>query len=297
MKRLDSIGSHRASAEFLGALRTRTSSTTTSSSSSSSAITNSSWLRSSKETAADETSLIEEEALGNRFVDVVAKVANSFTGDSVDPGENESRSATNTTFTLDANEIEAISMIRVGFENLIASNPSLGWSFMSRLIEGASRSVDSSKIGRSFVEILMMNGVAYSDDALRSSIIRSTPTLSSVAPSLTTSGNDSDAVKSIIRRSMIMTDRGPAVLLPPERKMIPFSESDDEEETSIATQSRDDPKKPLGEVRRIEEEKSPIAQMLYSRWLMSLKEQCEPLSRSLSFFLFYVVLLLTCRMN
>lgn len=78
-----------------------------------------------------------------------------------------------------------------------------------------------------------------------------------------------------------MTDRGPAVLLQsqtanrrPEQKYdgIPFSGSDDGEE--MEEEDGDSGYSEKRSRERKEEVRSPIAQMLYSRWLMSLREQC-----------------------
>ena len=88
-------------------------------------------------------------------------------------------------------------------------------------------------------------------------------------------------VNDLIKQSTIMTDRGPAVLLqqPPSSSSsseskprydgIPFSGSDDEE----MDEDRDSGYSEQRSRERKVEVRSPIAQMLYSRWLMSLREQ------------------------
>lgn len=90
----------------------------------------------------------------------------------------------------------------------------------------------------------------------------------------------------LIKQSTIMTERGPAVLLqqPPTSKSkgeskydgIPFSGSDDEETDEDGDSGYSENR---GRERK-EEVRSPIAQMLYSRWLMSLREQCKSLFSS-----------------
>lgn len=86
-------------------------------------------------------------------------------------------------------------------------------------------------------------------------------------------------VNGLIRQSTIMTPRGPAVLLQQpstttskgESKYdgIPFSGSDDEEIDEDGDSGYSENR---GRERKVEV-RSPIAQMLYSRWLMSLREQ------------------------
>lgn len=112
------------------------------------------------------------------------------------------------------------------------------------------------------------------NDSLRASLQASTPSLLYHASPRHRAAPSNVSVESIIRRSTIMTDRGPAVLLPPERIPIPFSDSDDEEEDN---QIRNRNRQRSVDIDRQgeEEERSPIAQMLYSRWLMSLREQCR----------------------
>lgn len=87
----------------------------------------------------------------------------------------------------------------------------------------------------------------------------------------------------LIRKSTFMTPRGLAVLLPPTiidatdqppaslqcEGLDDGSSSDDEEEG----RTRDGAGAGQGSVEREKQTRSPIAQMLYSRWLLSLKEQ------------------------
>lgn len=82
-------------------------------------------------------------------------------------------------------------------------------------------------------------------------------------------------VDAILRQSTIMTDRGPAVLLPPSPSPSPSRSSRLSKPTAIrqlATSAENDDEETSGRGRRVEEERSPIAQMLYSRWLNSLRE-------------------------
>lgn len=61
-----------------------------------------------------------------------------------------------------------------------------------------------------------------------------------------------------------MTEKGPAVLVPTLEKASPFSD-----ETLIDDDDDEAEKKSNEEVR------SPIAQMLYSRWVYNLRESCK----------------------
>lgn len=78
-----------------------------------------------------------------------------------------------------------------------------------------------------------------------------------------------------------MTSKGPAVLLPSlsngnntprartrqsTESISPFSDSDDEEDSDLDKGRR-----------RSEEVRSPIAQLLYHRWVMNLRDQCKSL--------------------
>jgi hypothetical protein len=76
-------------------------------------------------------------------------------------------------------------------------------------------------------------------------------------------------VNALMRQSTFMTERDPAVLLPP-----PSSPRKDTHGTFASSASDYEDLVGKGETRRVEEERSPIAQMLYSRWLISLKESC-----------------------
>lgn len=73
----------------------------------------------------------------------------------------------------------------------------------------------------------------------------------------------------LIRKSTIMTERGPAVLLSSVHSAkgtdAPFSESDDDDDEDEAAAGR----------AKKEEPRSPIAQMLYARWVLNLREQRE----------------------
>ncbi|ORY44282.1 hypothetical protein BCR35DRAFT_36288 [Leucosporidium creatinivorum] len=136
-------------------------------------------------------------------------------------------------------------MIRKGFEDLAGgSSPGLAWKVVEGLLEGIN------------------------DNPL----IRSS--LSSSSSSLLT---PTDLATSI-RQNTIMTPSGPAVLLPPSSSSsgkprrasqgVEYSEESDEE---------DDEKTGKG---KEEQARSPIAQMLYTRWVLNLREQREFFSLS-----------------
>lgn len=73
-----------------------------------------------------------------------------------------------------------------------------------------------------------------------------------------------------------MSEKGPAVLLYPDQ-------THDDEKVQTATVSAEDEDN-ADERKRQGEPRSPIAQMLYMRWLMNLREQCENRSCSESRF-------------
>ena len=102
--------------------------------------------------------------------------------------------------------------------------------------------------------------IASSNESIRLALSRSSPALLAAANAL--------------NQRTFMSERGPAVLLHPAHDL-----SGKEEKAAVATfEDKDD----LEERKRQEEPRSPIAQMLYTRWLMSLREQCEnwPVSQS-----------------
>lgn len=131
VKRIDSIGSNRASAEFVGSLRQRAGSRPSShrSRGSSSSSVSSHILTSSETSPGAEVLERENEAyLGQKVVDdVIGPVWDKLMG--VD-GEDESKEV------MEARDLEALSMIRKGFEDLAEGNPGLAWRSIVELLGG-----------------------------------------------------------------------------------------------------------------------------------------------------------------
>lgn len=70
----------------------------------------------------------------------------------------------------------------------------------------------------------------------------------------------------MIKNSTVMTDRGPAILLSSVGKQQPGF--------GVGSDSGDDDEDRVVEGRSQKEEaRSPIAQMLYARWVMNLRDQ------------------------
>lgn len=154
---------------------------------------------------------------------------------------------------MDARNIEALSMIRKGFEDLAESNPALAWHAMADLLGGISEYVVC--LWRACGGKLTAAKLLRRNAAIKHSLATS-PLLSSSATN----------VYELIRKSTIMTERGPAVLLSSvhggKGNYASLSESDDEDDDEAAA----------GRAKK-EEPRSPIAQMLYARWVLNLREQ------------------------
>lgn len=129
VKRIDSIGSNRASAEFVGSLRQRGGSRASShrSRGSSSSSASSHILPSSETSPGAEVLEMENEAyLGQKVVDdVIGPVWDKIMGIEGDAKE-----------VMEARDLEALSMIRKGFEDLAEGNPGLAWRSIVELIGG-----------------------------------------------------------------------------------------------------------------------------------------------------------------
>lgn len=119
VKRFDSIGSHRASTEFLGSVRQRVDSRSSSGSSNSNGSIKSSFPIPNP-SSPQSNDVILGRALVNEVVGPVL--------DKVTMGEKD----------LSPEEIEALSMIRKGFEDLGRYNPALAWNTMSDLLSGVN---------------------------------------------------------------------------------------------------------------------------------------------------------------
>ncbi|KAL8281206.1 hypothetical protein RQP46_006240 [Phenoliferia psychrophenolica] len=245
VKRLDSAGSHRASTEFVGSVNQRHRAPSSSSSSGGSLRSKSSGGSSLSDHAstagttpnpsnasnAGGPDLNHDAVLGRALVDqVVGPAIERLTSVGDRKGKGVER-------TMDARDIEALSMVRKGFEDLGESNPALAWQALADILAGINENT-----------------------AIKTSLSNS--------PLLSSSSSSNGGVDALIRKSTIMTDRGPAVLLSSvhgTRPDQPFSESDDEEDDEDALAAAGRAKK--------EEPRSPIAQMLYSRWVHNLREQ------------------------
>lgn len=254
VKRLDSVGSLRASAEFVGSVRQRAgSSGSQRSRGSGSSELSDDRAQSTAETSPDPSHAsnggLNDVALGHALVDeIVGPVLDRLSLEPARKGEGGSAEA------LDARSIEAVSMIRKGFEDLADHNPGLAWHAMAEILSGINECVlfsfCASMGGRA-------DGLARRHTGIRSSLAASIPTL---LPTPTGS------IGSLIRKSTIMTERGPAYLLPTaegEQAGHDYVGSDDEEDDLGAGKGRK------------EEVRSPIAQMLYTRWVLNLREQRE----------------------
>lgn len=146
VKRLDSAGSHRASTEFVGSLRQRQDSgsssggshrSKSSAGSSDLASTAGTTPNPSNASSAGGADSGQEAQLGRALVDeVVGPAIERLTsaGDRKGKGKGVER-------PMDARDIEALSMIRKGFEDLAESNPTLAWQAMADLLGGINECV------------------------------------------------------------------------------------------------------------------------------------------------------------
>ncbi|GAA5969581.1 hypothetical protein JCM21900_001739 [Sporobolomyces salmonicolor] len=259
IRRLDSAGSQRASAEFLRSVsqrqrqRAHTSSSSASSQLSKDSLSSSlSWAETRPTTVSAGTTpdpsaenfqeaaaaqiRRETEKLGRAVVeDVLGPVMERLASPPKEKTQDRSEVG-----EVDARDLEALAMIRKGFEDLAGNNPALSW----RLVEG------------------VLEGINANPGIRRS--------LAAVSPSL------DSASSAALHNRLVATPQGPAVLLStlqrqPNRRSvssIPIetdSSSDEEGEGGFKR----------GSTRRSanEEARSPIAQMLWTRWVVGLKEQ------------------------
>ncbi|GAA5889838.1 hypothetical protein JCM6882_004338 [Rhodosporidiobolus microsporus] len=303
IKRLDSAGSQRASAEFVRSAsqrqreRTRTQSGASSLASAASSSSKheskdsmSSVLSSSAAGDDDETeattpeqsaaslapsssadkSVADETAnLGRLVVDEVLGPAleRAATASSTSPsgsGGKGGKEGAGEEQEVAPQDIEALAMVRKGFEELRASNPALAWRVVEGLLEGVN---DNPRIRAS---------------------------LPLVAPALS-SAFSSSAAPSPSHDTLLDTPQGPAVLLstltrhphahPDARQNRPArhrdrgrisvgtveGDSSEEEDERIAAGKKKG--KEGGGAAAAEEARSPISQMLWTRWVVGLKEQ------------------------
>ncbi|KAH8924358.1 Pkinase-domain-containing protein [Atractiella rhizophila] len=133
---------------------------------------------------------------------------------------------------LGAAQLEALGMIRRGVADLKDKQPELLWNLMVQVM-----------------------GSLENNPSIRTHLSHS----SSTAPSAIFPGKAK--VTNLIRKSTIMTDRGPAVLLP---KAIP-------QDSPLRKSANGSTNGAAVAAPVVEEKRGPIAEMLYSRWLQGLK--------------------------
>ncbi|GAA5898359.1 STE20 family serine/threonine-protein kinase [Sporobolomyces salmoneus] len=142
-----------------------------------------------------------------------------------------------------AKESEALSLVRKGFEDLIATNPALGWNLVEGLLEGIN-----------------------DNESIRQSLARVSPSLHATA--LPSASN--------LETEVIPTPSGPAVLLSTLQRAQGTSSSHNRRPSVAASALSDSSDDAITEQERAlpsEETRSPIAQMLWTRWVVGLKEQ------------------------
>ncbi|GJN94599.1 hypothetical protein Rhopal_007682-T1 [Rhodotorula paludigena] len=257
IKRLDSAGSQRASTEFVRSasqrLRQRTHSATSSIASSSTSVGDSDVGGAAAAGVTPDTSATsiaesldvagagnEVDRLGKLVVrDVLGPVLDSLSSTPAGSGAEKGKAA-----QVDAKDLEALTMVRKGFEELAAHNPAMAW----KVVEGVLGGINDNA-------------------AIRDSLAKVSPSLSAI---YSTSSPSSSAAA---HNSVISTPQGPAVLLSTlERRshgrnppaVDAEDSSDEEDEDAVRRGSRR---------AGVEEARSPIAQMLWTRWVIGLKEQ------------------------
>ncbi|GAA5838177.1 hypothetical protein JCM11251_004730 [Rhodosporidiobolus azoricus] len=278
IKRLDSAGSQRASTEFVRSASQRQRTRTQSSASSLASATSSSTR--GKHESKDSQSSAVSSTLDVQETDTEATTPERSAASLAAPADTEQiaadtaklgrtvvedilgpalEKAAATPRGRDGDEvgpqdIEALAMIRKGFEELKGSNPALAWRVVDGLLQGVN---DNSQI-------------------------RSALPLVSPALSTAFSAPDKD-----LHNTLLQTPRGPAVLLSSltrqpnrrdrDRGRISVGtvegDSSDEEDARIAAAGgkRDGERKGAG-LGSADEVRSPISQMLWTRWVVGLKE-------------------------
>ncbi|GAA5849282.1 hypothetical protein JCM9279_006435 [Rhodotorula babjevae] len=136
-----------------------------------------------------------------------------------------------------AADLEALAAVRRGFEDLARSNGVMAWKLVEGLLGGINDNAD-----------------------IRSDLSRISPSLAAAYTS------SSPTATAAARGTLVSTPQGPAVLLSTlERRRRARDvdiDSSDEDEAGEGARAR-----------RVEEERSPIAQMLWTRWVVGLREQ------------------------
>ncbi|GAA5939510.1 hypothetical protein JCM3775_004844 [Rhodotorula graminis] len=134
-------------------------------------------------------------------------------------------------------DLEALAMVRKGFEDLARSNGVMAWKLVEGLLGGINDNV-----------------------AIRSDLSRISPSL---AAAYTSSSPTATAAAS---GTLVSTPQGPAVLL------STLERGRQARDAGLVSSDEDEPSEGA-RARRVEEERSPIAQMLWTRWVIGLKEQ------------------------
>ncbi|GAA5836533.1 hypothetical protein JCM3766R1_001625 [Sporobolomyces carnicolor] len=208
---------------------------------------------------ADDNSKVEQDKLGKAVVlDVLGPVVQRLSeGTRVD------------------GEVRALEFIRTGFEQLVETNPALGWKVVESLLEGINE-----------------NG------SIRRSLARMSPSLEDAMAAISTSTGGDDGQRERRQRDVISTPEGPAVLLSTLERVRQGdsrgSGSDANQRTNAAAArdpsdgenfEADDGDRVEGQHRSgglesssssvspMDPSRSPIAQMLWTRWVVGLKEQ------------------------
>ncbi|CEQ40823.1 SPOSA6832_02485, partial [Sporobolomyces salmonicolor] len=290
IRRLDSAGSQRASAEFLRSVsqrqrqRAHTSSSSASSQLSKDSLSSSlSWAETRPTTvsagmtpdpsaenfqeAAAAQIRRETEKLGRAVVeDVLGPVMERLASPPKEKKQDRSEAG-----EVDARDLEALAMIRKGFEDLAGNNPALSWRLVEGVLEGINACVSPSP-----TRFLLLCPGPHAD-ARRTSVspcLRSNPgirrSLAAVSPSL------DSASSAALHNSLVATPQGPAVLLSTlQRQPNRRSASSIPIETDSSSDEEGEGGFKRGSTRRSanEEARSPIAQMLWTRWVVGLREQ------------------------
>ncbi|BGP44097.1 hypothetical protein JCM10450v2_008314 [Rhodotorula kratochvilovae] len=246
IKRLDSAGSHRASTEFIRSAsqraRERTHSASSSAASSSLFSTEADEKAVTPDTSAASieapTAEPEREGEGEAAARLGRTVVTDVLGPVIDSLSASSAKGKRAA-EVQAPDLEALAMVRKGFEDLAGSNPALAWKVVEGLLGGINDNA-----------------------AIRADLARASPAL---ADAYTSSSPTATAAAG---GSLVSTPQGPAVLLSTlERRprAVDVELDSDDEEDELAGEK--------GGSRRVPEERSPIAQMLWTRWVVGLKEQ------------------------
>ncbi|GAA5913713.1 hypothetical protein JCM8208_003863 [Rhodotorula glutinis] len=134
-------------------------------------------------------------------------------------------------------DLEALALVRKGFEDLARSNGGMAWQLVEGLLGGINDNA-----------------------AIRSDLSRISPSLAAAYTS------SSPTATAATRGTLVSTPQGPAVLLSTleRRRRARDADVDSSDEDEAGERVR---------ARRGEEERSPIAQMLWTRWVVGLREQ------------------------